>query len=193
MFTSSIFHATPGHFRLLSCTWALVMTALIDQMLYCTFLRRVALLFPHHPPRCSSPSPLGLMSHTHPTSVSSSNFQLIFDDALKAYEKRTKKDLLTHPLAAQLQRCNSPSSILEVLQQELNQSQRRNERWTRWLDPTVRVLHVFSETLGEGVTMVSSAREPVLDPCSHTYLTGISTGKSHLYGIWCPPISVYSF
>ena len=97
------------------------------------------------------------MSHTHPTSASSSNFQLIFDDALKAYEKRTKKDLLTHPLAAQLQRCNSPRSILDILQQqaqELNQSQRRNERWTRWLDPTVNVLHAFSEILGEGVTLV---------------------------------------
>jgi hypothetical protein len=131
------------------------------EMLYhcCTyaFLRRVALLFPHHPPRYSSPSPLGLMSHTHPTSASSSNFQLIFDDALKAYEKRTKKDLLTHPLAAQLQRCSSPSSILDVLQQqvqELNRSQRRSERWTRWLDPTVEVLHAFSETLGDGVTLV---------------------------------------
>ncbi|KAI0272234.1 hypothetical protein BGY98DRAFT_936689 [Russula aff. rugulosa BPL654] len=95
------------------------------------------------------------MSHTNPTSSSSSNFQLIFDDALKAYEKRTRKDLRTHPLAAQLQNCNSPSSILDVLQQqvqELNQSQRRNERWTRWLDPTVTVLHVFSENLGKSVT-----------------------------------------
>jgi hypothetical protein len=97
------------------------------------------------------------MSHTHPTSASSSNFQLIFDHALKAYEKRTKNDLLTHPLAAQLQHCNSPSSILDVLRQqvqELNQSQRRNERWTRWLDPTVNVLHAFAETLGEGVSLV---------------------------------------
>jgi hypothetical protein len=114
---------------------------------------RVALFFP----RNSSQSLLGLMSHTHPTSSSSSNFQIIFDDALKAYEKRTRKDLRTHPLAAQLQNCNSPSSILDVLQQqvqELNQSQRRNERWTRWLDPTVTVLHVFSETLGESVTSV---------------------------------------
>src|SRR6266567_8682894 len=121
----------------------------------CMYLRRVALFFPHHPPRNSSP--LGLMSHTHTTSASSSNFQLCFGDALKAYEKRTKKDLLTHPLAPQLQRCNSPSSILDVLQQqvqELNQSQRRNERWTRWLDPTVKVLHAFSEILGEGVTLV---------------------------------------
>jgi len=97
------------------------------------------------------------MSHTHPTSASSSNFQLIFDDALKAYEKRTKQNLLTHPLAAQLQDCNSPSSILDVLKQqvqELNVSQRRNERWTKWLDPTVKVVHAFSETLGEGVTLV---------------------------------------
>ncbi len=38
--------------------------------------------------------------------------------------------VLTHPLAAQLQDCKSPSSILDVLQrqvQDLNQSQRQNE------------------------------------------------------------------
>jgi hypothetical protein len=97
-----------------------------------------------------------LMSHTHPTSTSF-NFQLIFDNALTAYKKRTKNDLPTHPLADRLETCDSASSILAVLQeqvQELNQSQRRNERWTRWLDPTVKVLHAFSETLGEGVTLV---------------------------------------
>jgi hypothetical protein len=49
------------------------------------------------------------MSHYHPTASSSSNFQLIINNALKAYEKRTKEDLLAHPLAAQLQACNSPS------------------------------------------------------------------------------------
>ena len=123
----------------------------------CTFLTLVAHLFPYHPPRNSSPSPLGLMSHTNPTSASSSNFQLIFDNALKAYGKRTKNDLLTHPLAAQLQNCNSPSNILDVLQQQvqdLDRSQRRNERWTRWLDPTVNVLYAFSDTLGDGVALV---------------------------------------
>jgi hypothetical protein len=98
-----------------------------------------------------------LMSHTHPTSSSFSNFQLIFDNALRAYERGTKKDLRNHPLAARLQECNSPGNILDVLQQqvdELNQSQRRNENWTRWLDPTVKVLHAFSGTLGEHVTSV---------------------------------------
>ena len=99
--------------------------------------------------------PLTLMSHTHPTSTSS-NFQPIFDNALEAYEKRTKKVLRTHPLAAQLQDCGSPSSILDVLQQQiqvLKQSQQRSERWTRWLDPTVKVLHAFSDKFGE-VTQV---------------------------------------
>ena len=123
-----------------------------------TFVRRVALLSPHHPRYYYPPlnSSLAIMSHTHPTSTSS-NFQIIFDNALKAYKKRTKKDLLTHPLAAQLEACNSASSILDVLQEqikEFNQSQRRNERWTRWLDPTVKVLHAFSETLGEAVALV---------------------------------------
>ena len=100
-----------------------------------------------------------LMSHTHHTSTSS-NFQLIFDNALEAYKKRTKKDLLTHSLAAQLQDCRSPSNILDVLQQQvqkLNQSRQRDERWTRWLDPTVKVLHAFSETLGHVTSVCLSS------------------------------------
>jgi hypothetical protein len=104
------------------------------------------------------------MSHTRPTSTSSSNFQLIFNNALKAYERRTKKDLLAHPLAAQLQPCDSPSSILIVLQQqvqELNQSQSSDERLTKWLDPTVNVLYTLSETLGEGVSLVC----PMISKC----------------------------
>ena len=95
------------------------------------------------------------MSNTQPTSTSS-KFQPIFDNALKVYQKRTKKDLLTHPLADRLKDCNSASSILAVLQeqvQELNEPRRRN---TKWLDPTVNVVHAFSETLGEGVGSVCS-------------------------------------
>ena len=94
-----------------------------------------------------------LMSHTNPTSTPS-NFRLIFDDALKAYKKRTKNDLLTHPLADRFEACDSAGSMLTVLQeqvQELNESQRSN---TKWLDPTVNVINAFSETLGEGVGSV---------------------------------------
>ena len=56
-----------------------------------------------------------------PASPSFSNFQSIFYAAVKADEKRTQNDLLIHPLAAQLQACNSPSDILAVLQDEVNE------------------------------------------------------------------------
>jgi hypothetical protein len=101
------------------------------------------------------------MSHGHPTASSSynqaSNFQLIINNALDAYKKRTKNDLLTHPLVTELQYCNSPSTILAVLHQQLqglDQPRTSDERWTRWLDPTVNVLYTLSGTLGEGVGLV---------------------------------------
>jgi hypothetical protein len=98
------------------------------------------------------------MSHPQPTPASSPDFQLIFTNALKAYEKRTKRDLLAHPLAAQLQDCDSPSAILAVIHQQLeglHQSQRADERLTKWLDPTINILFAFSGALGEGVGLVS--------------------------------------
>ena len=101
------------------------------------------------------------MSQPHPTASSSSNqasnFQLILINALDEYKKRTKKDLLKHPLVTKLQYCNSPSAILAVLHQQLQgleQSRTNDERWTRWLDPTVNVLYTLSGTFGEGVGLV---------------------------------------
>jgi hypothetical protein len=92
------------------------------------------------------------MSHPHPTvSSSSSNFELIINNALDKYTKRTNNDLLAHPLAAQLQSCDSPRAILAVLQQQLqgpDQSRSSDERWSRWLDPTINVLYTLSSTVG---------------------------------------------
>jgi hypothetical protein len=99
------------------------------------------------------------MSDSRPiTTASSSNFQLIFNNALKAFEKRTKNDLLAHPLAAELQDCNSPTKILAILHQQvqgLDRSLGSDDRWTKWLGPTVNVLYMLSETLGEGISLVS--------------------------------------
>jgi hypothetical protein len=97
------------------------------------------------------------MSHSQSAAVSSSNFQLIINNALDTYRKRTKKDLLTHPLAAQLQTCGTPAAILAILQEQVqgpDQSQRGDERWSKWLDPTVNVLFAFSATIGAGVSLV---------------------------------------
>ena len=100
------------------------------------------------------------MSHTHPaaaSSSSSSDFQLIINNALDTYKKRTKKDLRTHPLGVQLEACDSPNAILTVLQEQLqglDQSRSTDERWTKWLDPTINVLYTFSNILGTGVSLV---------------------------------------
>ena len=109
------------------------------------------------------------MSHTYSTvsssSQASSNFQLIINNALKAYEKRTKQDLLAHPLAAQFQTCDSPTAILAVLQQQvqgLDRSECSDDRWTKWLDPTINVLFAFSATVGVGVGLVCSRPSPNL-------------------------------
>ena len=96
------------------------------------------------------------MSHDHhavASSSSGSNFQLILSNALDKYKKRTKNDLITHPLAAQLQSCDSPNAILAVLQ-GIDQSRSNDERWSRWLDPTVNVIYALSSTVAAGLGLV---------------------------------------
>ena len=87
----------------------------------------------------------------------------MIDDALDKYKKRTKKDLRTHPLASRLQTCNSPGAIIAVLQEQVqgvDQSRSSDERWSKWLDPTVNVLQTFSSILEAGASLV----------CFRTYL-----------------------
>ncbi len=88
---------------------------------------------------------------------------------MKEYEKKTRKELSTHPLAAEIKGCDSPEAILTVLQgkaNELNQSQSSDERLTKWLTPTVNVLNALSSTLGEVVSTVSASMFPDYLPVS---------------------------
>jgi len=104
------------------------------------------------------------MSHIQPATASSSNFRVIISNALDTYRKRTKKDILTHPLAARLQDCDTPAAILTILREQihgLDQSQISAERWSKWLDPTVNVFFAFSATIGAGVGLVC------LRTCTH--------------------------
>ena len=98
------------------------------------------------------------MSQIPTTAVASSRFQAIFRDALKSYQKQTKKDLTAHPLASQLQSCDSTSAIIVVLQdqvREFDKSHSGDERLTKWLNPTVNVLCAFSAAVSGGVGLVS--------------------------------------
>ena len=100
------------------------------------------------------------MSQSRPnaSSSSSSNFQSVLNAALDVYEKKTKNKLRTHPLAARLQSCDSPTTILSVLQdliEHFDRHRRSDERLTKWLNPTVNVLYAFLSTIGQGVGLVS--------------------------------------
>jgi hypothetical protein len=82
--------------------------------------------------------------------TSSPNFETIFTAALEAYKKKTKKDIASHPLAAEVQSCDYSSAILAVLRAQVQvnvQAQSADEKWTKWLDPTVNVVSTFSAVL----------------------------------------------
>ncbi|KAN0139500.1 hypothetical protein V8E53_003001, partial [Lactarius tabidus] len=86
-------------------------------------------------------------------------FQAVFQAALKSYQKETKKDLLKHPLASQLQSCESTTAILAILQDQVREFEKNNEgdeRLTKWLGPTVNVLNAFSAAVSGGVSLAFS-------------------------------------
>jgi hypothetical protein len=98
------------------------------------------------------------MSQTPATAAASSRFQAIFQAALKSYRKQTKEDLLVHPLASQLQSCESTASILAILQDQVrdfDECRSGDERWTKLLGPTVNVLSAFSAAVSGGASLVS--------------------------------------
>jgi hypothetical protein len=116
------------------------------------------------------------MSSTQPTALcSSSNFQTVFNTALKEYETKTKKDLLAHPLAAQLANCYSTTAILAILQdqvpvQHYYEHWRGDEALRKWLSPTINVLNAFSATLGESVDLVNPSDHSSFDTYSDSIM-----------------------
>ena len=96
-----------------------------------------------------------------PAATSFSDIESIFDAALKSYKKKTNKDLKNHDLFKQLEKCDSPATILAVFQTDHfgDPSQTgSDDRLKRWLIPTLNVLCAFSDTLGEGVSLVRLLR-----------------------------------
>lgn len=110
---------------------------------------------PPSPPSMSRPLPANLVSQTLPV-IPPSSFQSTFRDALHAYKRRTREDLLLHPLATRLESCNSPDEILSVLQEQAQVIDRswNGDKLSVWLGPTVGVLHSISSSLGEVVGLV---------------------------------------
>jgi len=91
------------------------------------------------------------------STASTSSIQLI-TDALVDYAKITGIDLSKNPFAATIERANSPSAILELLQERekaFKDYREGNRRLINCLSPAVNVIQAFSGILGEVVSLVS--------------------------------------
>jgi hypothetical protein len=98
------------------------------------------------------------MSTVPSTSTSHSDFAFIFNAALEAYKRKTRKDLASHPLLPSLQSCDSSEAILTVLREQIpgfNESQNGDDGLTKWVTPTVNVLYSLSGALGGIVGLVN--------------------------------------
>jgi hypothetical protein len=96
------------------------------------------------------------MSQTSPV-IPPSKFQSTFRNALQAYNRRTREDLLLHPLATRLRSCDSSDAILSVLQEQaqaIDPSWNGDEKLAMWLGQSVDVLYALSSSLEEGVGLV---------------------------------------
>jgi hypothetical protein len=90
---------------------------------------------------------------------SSSNILSLFDAALESYQKQTGTKLIDHPLAKELENCNSVDAIMDVLQQQaraFTEFRGDDSKIRKSLKRTVQVLHALSTstTLSEGVGLV---------------------------------------
>jgi hypothetical protein len=79
----------------------------------------------------------------------SARFQVIFESALQAYEKKTGVKLAEHPLAIQLQTCHSIDDVTTLLQgraQAFNDFQ-GSDRIFKSIKTTVSILTPLSDAL----------------------------------------------
>jgi hypothetical protein len=89
----------------------------------------------------------------------SSHFQTLFDAALRDYERQTGTKLAEHPLAKQLDTCDSVQSVTAVLQKQaqgFSKFRGEDSKAMKSLNRGVHVLFMLSDStvLGEGVGLV---------------------------------------
>ena len=87
-------------------------------------------------------------------------FQVLFESALKDYENKTGIPLANHPLAEQLQNCQSVESVTAVLHEQARAFSkfRGSDKIMKSLNSVVSVLSTISATaaLGLDIAMVCS-------------------------------------
>lgn len=90
----------------------------------------------------------------------SPNFEALFQAALAKYSKQTGQGLVNHPLAAVLERCDSPNAILAIFEEQaraFDEFRNGDPKLIKWLRPLVNCLHTICtpETLCATADIVS--------------------------------------
>ena len=115
---------------------------------------------------------------------SSSSFQALFAAALQDYENRTGISPVNHPLAKQLEACDSLDSTIEILREQakgIREFRGDNGKLMKSIKCSVDVLYILSisTVLGEGAGVVrlkQSSAFLFLD----RYSPAIPTCESHI-------------
>ncbi|KAF8261176.1 hypothetical protein EI94DRAFT_1705734 [Lactarius quietus] len=84
------------------------------------------------------------------------NFQSILD-ALDKYEEQTGINLKENPFADKILGCDSPQSVLLLLQENVKlfkEYRDKNRKFIDCLNPVVQFVHAFSDILGEAAGLV---------------------------------------
>ena len=111
------------------------------------------------------------MSTTNTTASSSksSNLKDIFDAALTAYEKQTKKSLRMHPLMDQLKACDpqppTPDQVIILLRAQVGKIEKStsgDDKLISWVDSIVTVLCVSSSVTSAVVGLVNDPIRMIL-------------------------------
>ena len=92
------------------------------------------------------------------SSISIDNFTSVFNAASIEFQRVAGKRLDTHPFAAQLDICDGPRAVSDLLRtqiQAFSKFYEGNRKLNALLDPTVQVLFTFLGTLGEASGLVS--------------------------------------
>ncbi len=127
---------------------------------------------------------------SHPSQ--SSTFQSLFDVALQDYEKQTGTKLADHPLARQLEACDSVDSVTSFLQERARAFQEfrgKDGKCMRSLKRVVYVLYTLSTNaaLGESIGLVVCRIPLAISRSSH-----IPNSHSHQQKQYSPDSPSYS-
>ena len=117
---------------------------------------------------------------------STSNIHSIIDAALADYTRLTGTDLSKTPFATALEQSNSPEAVLQLLHERekaFKEYREDDRKLINCLSPAVKILHAFSDIVGEAISQVSRTCHPVT-PLTVTSSDPLPTSKRLVFWDW---------